>query len=150
MASGAEVVAVARTWVGTKYVHQASLKGAGCDCLGLIRGIWREVVGPEPAGERERLGNYTPFWAEETGRETLMEAADQFLVRIDEKPYKLGAPLIDGDLILLRMVQKGPAKHAAITVSPDKIIHSYAGHKVAESYLPKDWRTKIGAAYRFP
>ena len=46
----------ARGWVGTPYRHQASLKGEGADCLGLIRGVWREVVGPEP----EVLPPYSP------------------------------------------------------------------------------------------
>ena len=40
-------VAVARDWLGTPYHDQASVKGIGCDCLGLARGIWREVVGPK-------------------------------------------------------------------------------------------------------
>ena len=38
----------ARGWIGTPYRHQASLKGVGCDCLGLVRGVWREVMGEEP------------------------------------------------------------------------------------------------------
>jgi cell wall-associated NlpC family hydrolase len=33
---------------GTPYVHQASARGAGTDCLGLLRGEWREVLGREP------------------------------------------------------------------------------------------------------
>ena len=37
----AAIVAEARAWIGTPYRHQASLKGIGCDCLGLLRGIWR-------------------------------------------------------------------------------------------------------------
>ena len=47
------VISVARSWLGTPYHDQASLRGVGCDCLGLARGVWREVVGPEPrrAGE---------------------------------------------------------------------------------------------------
>ena len=43
----ARVVAEARMWIGTPYVHQASALGAGCDCLGLVRGVWR-------AGQRVR------------------------------------------------------------------------------------------------
>ena len=42
------VIAAARAWLGTPYHDQASLRGVGCDCLGLARGVWREVVGPEP------------------------------------------------------------------------------------------------------
>ena len=54
------IVAAARGWIGTPYVHQASVKGAGTDCLGLVRGIWRELYGPEP----EALPAYTPDWGE--------------------------------------------------------------------------------------
>ena len=32
------VVAAARGWRGTPYHDQASLRGVGCDCLGLARG----------------------------------------------------------------------------------------------------------------
>ncbi|MFZ2468534.1 MAG: peptidase, partial [Parvibaculum sedimenti] len=44
----AAVVAAARAWIGTPYRHQASCKGAGADCLGLVRGLWREFHGAEP------------------------------------------------------------------------------------------------------
>ena len=42
------IVQAARGWIGTPYVHQASVKGGGTDCLGLVRGIWREFFGAEP------------------------------------------------------------------------------------------------------
>ena len=49
MTTGDRIVALARGWIGTPYLHQTSAKAAGCDCLGLLRGIWREAVGTEPA-----------------------------------------------------------------------------------------------------
>jgi len=39
------IVTEARRWIGTPYVHQGSLCGAGSDCLGLIRGIYRATLG---------------------------------------------------------------------------------------------------------
>ena len=36
--TGDAIVAAARTWIGTPYEHQASCRGAGTDCLGLLRG----------------------------------------------------------------------------------------------------------------
>ncbi|MBN9249774.1 MAG: hypothetical protein J0I86_04210, partial [Mesorhizobium sp.] len=42
-----EIVAEALSWLGTPYRHQASSKGVGCDCLGLIRGVWRSLYGNE-------------------------------------------------------------------------------------------------------
>ena len=43
-----EIVRAARRYIGTPYHHQAALAGAGCDCLGLIRGVWRDLYGAEP------------------------------------------------------------------------------------------------------
>ena len=58
-----DIVAAARGWIGTPYLHQASLKGVGSDCLGLVRGVWREVMGAEP----ETPPAYQPGWAEMGG-----------------------------------------------------------------------------------
>jgi NlpC/P60 family putative phage cell wall peptidase len=72
------VVAKAREWIGTPYHHQASVKGAGCDCLGLVRGVYREVTGQEP----ETPPPYSPDWGDATGEETMIEAAGRHLARI--------------------------------------------------------------------
>ncbi|MFO0287190.1 MAG: hypothetical protein ACK51C_13080 [Brevundimonas sp.] len=69
-------LAVARSWLGTPYRHQASLRGEGADCLGLVRGVWREVIGPEP----QDAGPYSADWAERSGEERLLEAARVWLV----------------------------------------------------------------------
>ena len=69
--AGGHIVAVARSFIGTPYRHQGSLKGIGCDCLGLIRGVWRELYGAEP----EVPAAYAPDWAERAGEERLLEAA---------------------------------------------------------------------------
>src|SRR5690625_1163036 len=75
---GARVVAAARRWIGTAYLHQGSCLGVGCDCLGLVRGVWREVMGAEP----ERPPAYTPDWAEATGEERMLAAAARYLVPV--------------------------------------------------------------------
>ena len=64
----AAVLAEARSWLGTPYRHQASRKGVGCDCLGLVRGVWRTLDGTEP----EAPGPYAADWAE-TAQLTLGE-----------------------------------------------------------------------------
>lgn len=38
-----DIVAEARTWLGTPFHHQARLKGVGVDCAGLIIGVARET-----------------------------------------------------------------------------------------------------------
>ena len=75
------IVAEARSWIGTRYRHQASLKGVGCDCLGLVRGVWRNCIGDEP----ETLPPYAPDWAEATGAEALASAALRHLVPIPHR-----------------------------------------------------------------
>jgi hypothetical protein len=42
-------VEIARGWIGTPYLHQASRRGAGADCLGLVRG---RVAGTAGRGAR--------------------------------------------------------------------------------------------------
>lgn len=137
---GADVVAVARSWLGTPYRHQASAKGAGADCLGLIRGVWRELYGAEP----EATPPYTPDWSEVSRDEQLWRAADRWLRPVD------GAAL--GDVLLFRMARTAPAKHLAIrsAMSPERIIHAYSGRSVVESPLTGAWRRRIVAAFRFP
>src|ERR1700744_4912660 len=98
-AIGIEVATIARAWIGTPYVHQASVKGAGCDCLGLLRGVWRDLRGPEP----ETPPAYSPDWAEAASRETLHAALARHLDEI-----AIGA-LAPGDVALFRMAPRGPA-----------------------------------------
>ena len=135
-----EIVQAARTWIGTPYRHQASRKGVSTDCLGLIRGVWRELVGPEPAP----VPPYTPDWAEALKQETLLEAARQYLREI---PIGAGEP---GDVLLFRMGLGHPAKHCAIISAPDRIIHAYWGRAVCETRLVPWWQRRCAAAFEFP
>ena len=64
-----QVIAAARLWLGTPYVHQASVLGAGCDCLGLARGVWRDLVG----AELQAIPPYSRDWGETGVREVLAE-----------------------------------------------------------------------------
>ena len=70
-----EVLAEARRWIGTPYRHQASALGIGADCLGLIRGVWRNLIGTEP----EQIPAYTADWSEPSGEEALLAAAFRWL-----------------------------------------------------------------------
>jgi len=43
MTTRTDIVASARTWVGTAFHHQARLKGVGVDCIGVVIGVAREL-----------------------------------------------------------------------------------------------------------
>jgi NlpC/P60 family putative phage cell wall peptidase len=128
------IVTAARGWIGTPYLHQASTRGAGCDCLGLIRGVWREVHGKEPAP----VPPYTPDWSEPQGEERLWQEAAGLL-----QPGE-GCP---GDLLLFRMRPGSVAKHLGILSAPDAFIHAMSGHGVIESPLSAPWAARIVARF---
>jgi NlpC/P60 family putative phage cell wall peptidase len=137
-----EAVKIARAWIGTPYVHQASVQGAGTDCLGLLRGVWRALYGREPAA----MPPYSADWSEAGAREDLMAAADLWLMR---KPITDAAP---GDVLLFRMHPQAVAKHVGIAAAVGKaptFIHAYSGHGVLESPLSAPWARKIAARYCF-
>lgn len=141
-ADRAAVVAEARAWIRTPYQHQASLKAVGCDCLGLVRGVWRALHGGEP----EALPPYSPDWAEAMGRETLAEAAGRHMV-----PVALAA-IRPGDVLLFAMKDHAPAKHCAIMSGMDQMIHAIEAHPVAEVTLWSSERAgrRLRFAFAFP
>ena len=139
-----EIVARARGWIGTPYRHQASCRGAGTDCLGLLRGVWREVLGPEP----EPVPSYTPDWSEPSRSEDMLAAAGRNLVPVD------AAGAQPGDVLVLRMREGGVAKHvgflARSALGHATLIHAYSGHGVVESALTPAWARRIAGVFRFP
>jgi NlpC/P60 family putative phage cell wall peptidase len=143
-AAGAEVVALARAWVGTPYRHQASCRGAGTDCLGLLRGIWRVRIGAEP----EVMPSYTADWSEPTRSEDLLAAAARHLLPV---PLCEAGP---GDVLVLRMKDGGVAKHVGIlarsALGHPTLIHAYSGHGVVESPLTPAWARRVAGAFRLP
>ena len=136
----AALVAEARAWIGTPYRHQASLKGVGCDCLGLVRGVWRAVVGPEP----EAAPPYAPDWAEAGRDELLAAAALRHLVAV--APDDIAA----GDVLLFRWRAGLAAKHAAIVTTQGRMVHAHDGAAVAEVAIAPWWRRRLAYVFRFP
>ena len=133
------VVREARLWLGTPYRHQAATRGAGCDCLGLLRGVWRGIYGDEPD-----VPPYSPDWDEVAQKDVLQSAARSHLEeRAEKEPGK-------GDVLLFRMRKGAVAKHLGIAVSPDRFIHAYSGHGVVESALSDPWRRRVVGVFAFP
>jgi NlpC/P60 family putative phage cell wall peptidase len=137
---GETLVRAARGWIGTPYQHQASLKGVGCDCLGLLRGVWRELRGAEP----EIVPPYAPDWAGD-GAETMYEAFARHLRAVTP------GDLASGDVALFRMAARGPARHCGIVAARGgrlTLIHARQNKQVSEELLSRFWRARLAGLFR--
>jgi NlpC/P60 family putative phage cell wall peptidase len=136
----AGIVVTARSWIGTPYHHQASIRGVGTDCLGLVRGVWKDLYG----AQSEAPPPYSHDWAEASGREAMLEAAAKHLVRV---PITLAEA---GDVIVFRLRAGAVAKHAAIVTGASTMLHAMEGAPVSEVALTNWWRRRIAGAFQFP
>lgn len=142
MINRAQIVGEARTWIGTPYQHQASTFGAGTDCLGLLRGVWKALYGTEP----EVPPAYSPDWSEPNGQERLWAAATRHL-----KPA-FETELSPGQVLLFRMREGSVAKHLGLVsdAQTPSFIHAYFGRGVVESPLSEPWARRVAAKFDFP
>ena len=134
------IVGAARGWIGTPYRHQASLKGVGCDCLGLLRGVWRELHGAEP----ECVPSYAPDWGVGEA-ETLRDGLARHLTAV---PL---AAMRAGDVALFRMAPRAPARHCGIVAARDgalTLIHARQDRAVREEAFTSLWRVRLAWVFR--
>ena len=134
------VLDIARRWIGTPYCHQASSFQAGCDCLGLIRGVWRELYGEEP----QVVPSYSMRWDNQAGGEPLLAAANSHFLTVRKDQAQ------PGDMALFRMRPDLPCRHIAILSGQDTMIHAYWGRSVRESHLVPYWSRRWAYAFSFP
>ena len=134
------VLREARSWVGTPYRHQASTRGHGCDCLGLIRGVWRKLYDHEP----QEIPVYTRDWGETGHHEPLLLAAKAWFVELPR--YEARA----GDVVVFRWKNSTVAKHAGILSRRDCFIHAYERVGTVETHLGPHWQRRIAGYFRFP
>lgn len=132
------IVEITKDWLGTPYKHQHATKGQGCDCLGLVRGVYKEYFGYEP----ETAPPYSPSWAEAGADEILLLAANKHLKPVDT--------ISAGSVLIFRMRPNSIAKHCGIVVAENKMIHAVSGRKVEEVYLTESWLKKVAQVFDFP
>jgi NlpC/P60 family putative phage cell wall peptidase len=106
------VVAEARSWIGTPFHWQASVKGVGCDCKGLISGVARALGRAEGDSFYAQLADYAKVDPRllRTGMADLFDA--------------VAWPPQPGDILVMMMA--GRAQHLAIMADRDEVIHTYA------------------------
>lgn len=138
----ADVIAAARTWIGTPFVHQAAVRGSGCDCIGLVGGIARD------AGTREGVAWARDLrfraYARTPDPRTLLEGVATYLDRIKIDDAQVG------DILLMRF--DAEPMHFALVVATDPayIVHaSSVRRRVVEHRLDDKWRSRVARAYRY-
>lgn len=132
------VVEECRSWLGTPYLHQASHKGRGCDCLGLVRGIWRALLGKEP----REIQPYASDWSDGSSGNSLEVAA-----RCHFEAVQFPEP---GDLLLFSWRPTQPARHCGILIATHRFIHAAERGGVCEAGLEGNWKRRLKSAWRFP
>lgn len=138
------IVEQARTWIGTRFHHQARLKKVGCDCLGLVVGVVDELDLKDKNGVK--LATYDEVsYSKEPDGEYLMQ---KLLGVLDEIPLE---EMRAGDLALFK-VKENPQHLAILTDYEGGIgmIHSFApARRVVEHRLDDDWRARIVKVFRW-
>jgi NlpC/P60 family putative phage cell wall peptidase len=133
-----EIVGAARAWIGTPYRHRASTPGAGCDCLGLLRGVWRALYADEP----EAMPAYRAEIRDPAHAGALLAAAERHLVRVTGEPAA-------GQVVLFRLVRSLPPRHCGIMVSATRFVHAEERIGVVEANLTDGWRRRLAGLYAF-
>lgn len=140
MVSRNRIVAVTRSWIGTSYHHQASVKRAGCDCLGLLMGVFAEVV----KAPMDKPPPYSKTWADVASSDILIDACRKHLVEIDK------GSIDEGDVLIFRLSRNYAAKHAGIMTGIRSMVHAQEGIGVHETTLGPWWFKRIAASFQFP
>lgn len=133
------IINEARSWIGTPYHHQARIKHVGCDCLGLIIGIWENI------SQNKIYINchYAPDWAECADNEYFALKLSGYAQQINLHERQ------SGDVLLFRWRPSAIAKHAAILASEERIIHAHERAGVHEISLSPWWQSRLAYVFRF-
>lgn len=132
----------ARQWVGTRWAHQASLKGVGADCIGLVVGV-AAACGVAEAAAFRSAPEYRGY-GREPDPSLLLAGCERWLNRVMLWEARLG------DVLVFRFLFE-PQHFALVSrEDPQYIVHSYAqARRVVENRLDDTWRTRRLRAYRF-
>ena len=141
MTQGERLVDEARSWLGTRWVHQARLKGVGVDCLGLLgmSALVCGVPGARAWRDDPEMHNYPTV----PNPKFLTASCARFLDRIALAEASLGDVLV--------MAFRTYPQHFALISNyrGDRLIHAYSSiGRVVENGLGVA-NARVIAAYRF-
>lgn len=110
------VVAEARTWLGTPWVHMARVKGHGVDCGQLLAAVFEDLglVRPVP------IDPYPQDWALHRGEPVMQSIVERYAAKAEGTPEP-------GDVVLFRFGRS--LSHGGIVLEWPLIIHAYLNER---------------------
>ena len=145
-----QIVAQARTWLGTKYHHQGRLKKSrqgpgGVDCIGLMVGVIDEL-GMQDGNEKPLSLHDEKNYSMHPEKGRLIGSIGKHLEEILKEKMRIG------DILLFKF-HSDPQHIGLLTYYPSGgfgLIHcnSNAG-KVVEQPLSETWKRMLTNVYRF-
>lgn len=144
-----QIIECARTWVGTAFVHQGRVKKnryieGGCDCIGLVIGIAKELK-LKVVNNSVYKGRYiSDFDTHDYGNSnTDLYYYIKKLSILDEKPI---SQLDISDVIIFKILNF--IDHIGIYSEKNTIIHSiYRRKKVIEQIYDQSWKNRTFAIF---
>lgn len=144
MTIATDIIAQARTWLGTPFHHQARLKGKGCDCLGLVVGVVDELGLKDASGVALAAYDEVTYSRQPDGA-YLTEKLTGLLAEVPVAEARAG------DLALFK-VRENP-QHLAILTDYEGtlgMIHCFApARKVVEHRLDDEWKLRMIKVFRW-
>lgn len=144
--TGADVAAVARRWIGTPFAHQASVRGVGCDCGGLVKGVALDLECITAADFDRAFAPYAGYPRQPDG--TLPVICDTFMTRTDDAHI--------GNVVLMNFADQGEPHHLAFVVDYPAdgslgLVHALQRPgRVVFHRFSAEFKARVVQAYRLP
>jgi NlpC/P60 family putative phage cell wall peptidase len=135
--SDAEIIAEARSWIGTRWMHGTALKGVATDCIGFIASL-AITFGWIP--QNYKMPKYKQDWALHNSESIMMAEIAKF-----GREIPLGSPLEIGDVLLFKYGRC--ASHAGIYIGDNRMVHAHIRNQVEEAILSM-YKFKLTSVWR--
>lgn len=131
---GTDVVAAARQWLGTPFHWEASVRGVGCDCRGLLTGVARDLGRPEARAIEANVVGYS----RRIDSDLLMAG----LGRVFALRHRYDA-IAPGDILAFRIGRRDRVQHLGImgakdAKGADRFIHAHSADPAQVIETPLD------------
>lgn len=147
MPKASDIIAEAREWVYTPFRHQASMKGVGCDCVGLIKGVGeatQAIINVDHRWENYKYYRRTP------NPRIMQQGMEDFLLPLDPSEAR------PGDVVWMQWRENLPMHLGLLGVIPGAeeritLIHAYSRVRmVVEHGFTDEWKARANSYWRYP